>query len=166
MGRRSRKRAGRPAPEPQPVRQPRRSSAERNAAVRDELEPLAPGERPTAVTIAAIAAAALALANLISYVAGVKINGERPAIGGIIVYEGLLLAAAAGMWKARYWAVLGFEFMLGFLLVILALLLVRASNVLGVVVVLAIGLPSGWLFWKLIRSMARLQMPERPGASG
>ena len=25
------------------------------------------------------------------------------------------LAAAAGMWRARYWAVLGFEFMLGFL---------------------------------------------------
>ena len=56
--------------------------------------------------------------------------------------------------------------MLGFLLVILALLLVRASNVLGVVVVLAIGVPAGWLFWKLIRSMARLQMPERPGARG
>jgi hypothetical protein len=144
-------------------RRKRPSSEERNAAVRAELEPLEEGERPTAVTVGAIVAFTLALANLVSYLAGVKINGERPAVAGIVVYEALLLTAAAGMWRARYWAVLGFEFMLGFLVVILALLLVRASNVLGVVVVLAIGVPAAWLFWKLIRAMARLQMPERPG---
>ena len=166
MGRRSRKRAGRPTAEPQPVRSPRPTSEERNAAVRAELEPLAEGERPTAVTVAAIVAFLLAAANLIAYVAGMKIDGERPAIAGIVVYEGLLLAAAYGMWRARYWAVLGFEFMLGFLIVILALLLIRASNLLAVVVVLAIGVPAGWLFWKMIRAMARIQMPERPSARG
>jgi hypothetical protein len=166
LGRRSRKRAGRPAPAPQPVRGRRATSEERNAAVRAELEPLAEGERPTAVTVAAIVAFLLAAANLIAYVAGMTINGERPAIAGIIVYEGLLLTASIGMWRARYWAVLGFEFMLGFLIVILALLLIRASNLLGVVVVLAIGAPSSWLFWKLIRAMARIQMPERPSARG
>jgi hypothetical protein len=176
LGRRSRKRASRSAAEPQPVRRGstsgekpprgRARSEARNAAVRASLEPLEPGERPTAVTIGALVAGTLALANLVAYLAGVKINGERPAIGGIVIYEALLLTAAVGMWRARYWAVLGFEFMLGFLLVILALLLVRASNVLGVVVVLAIGIPAGWLFWKLVRSMARLQMPERPGAPG
>lgn len=181
MGRRSRKRAAggtsktvRPdeAAKPTPdgagrersLRSPRRRSGEeRNEAIRAALEPLAPGERPAAVTIAAIVAALLALANLIAYVAGIEIDGERPALSGIVVYEALLLVAAAGMWRARYWAVLGFQFMLGFLLVILALLLVRASNLLAVAVVLAIGLPSGWLFWKLVRAMARLQMPERRG---
>jgi hypothetical protein len=25
---------------------------------------------------------------------------------------------------------------------------------------------AGWLFWKLIRTMARIQMPERPSARG
>jgi hypothetical protein len=166
LGRRSRKRAGRPAAEPQPVQEPRRrkSSEERNAEVRAALEPLPEGDRPTAVTIGAIVAFTLALANLIAYVAGMKVNGERPAMAGIVVYEALLLGAAYGMWRARYWAVLGFQFMLGFLIVILALLLVRASNVLAVVVVLAIGVPAGWLFWNLIRAMARIQMPERPGA--
>jgi hypothetical protein len=154
LGRRSRKRSLR-APE-------RRTSEERNEAIRSALEPLAPGERPPAVTVAAIVAALLALANLIAYVAGLKINGKQPALGGMLVYEALLLTAAAGMWRARYWAVLGFEFMLGFLIVILALLLVRASNVLAVVVVLAIGLPAAWLFWKLVRSMARIQMPTPP----
>jgi hypothetical protein len=147
------------------LRKPRRrSSEERNLEIRQALEPLDPGERPTAVTVGAIVAALLALANLVAYVAGLKINGVRPAITGIVVYEGLLLAAAAGMWRARYWAVLGFEFMLGFLLVILALLLVRASNIAAVAVVLAIGVPAGWLFWKLVRAMARIQMPDRPGA--
>ena len=179
MGRRSRKRAaGTPAKatekpaaarEPEPsersLRSPkRRSSEERNAAVRAALEPLAPGERPPAVTVAAIVAALLALANLVAYLAGIEIDGERPALTGIVVYEALLIAAAVGMWRAQYWAVLGFEFMLGFLLVILALLLVRASNLLAVVVVLAIGIPAGWLFWKLVRSMARIQMPRPPGS--
>jgi hypothetical protein len=154
LGRRSRKRSLR-SPE-------RRTSEERNQAIRAALEPLAPGERPAAVTVGAIVAALLALANLIAYVAGLKIDGKQPALGGMVVYEALLLTAAAGMWRARYWAVLGFEFMLGFLIVILALLLVRASNVLGVVVVLAIGVPAGWLFWKLVRSMARIQMPTPP----
>jgi hypothetical protein len=171
LGRRSRKRAERPAAEAKPVAregrsaEARRPSAEeRNATVRAGLEPLAEGERPGAVTVAAIVAFTLAVANLVSYLAGLKVSGERPAIGGIVVYEALLLAAAVGMWRARYWAVLGFQFMLGFLIVILALLLVRASNVLGVVVVLAIGVPAAWLFWRLIRAMARIQMPERPAA--
>jgi hypothetical protein len=183
LGRRSRKRsaaggasadggrADRPAAEPpagaEPDRSPRsprrRSSQERNEAVRAALQPLGPGERPGAVTVGAIVAAALAVANLVAYLAGLKIDGERPAITGIVVYEALLVAAAAGMWRAKYWAVLGFEFMLGFLLVILALLLVRASNALAVAVVLAIGVPAGWLFWKLVRAMARIQMPAPPG---
>jgi hypothetical protein len=30
-------------------------------------------------------------------------------------------------------------------------------------IVVLIGL-LGWLFWKLIRALARIQMPERPGA--
>src|SRR3954452_16162677 len=100
LGRRSRKRAGRPATEPQPVRSRRPTSEERNAEVRAGLEPLAEGERPGAVTVAAIVAFLLAAANLIAYVAGMKIDGERPAIAGIVVYEALLLAAAYGMWRA------------------------------------------------------------------
>jgi hypothetical protein len=36
-----------------------------------------------------------------------------------------------------------------------------ASNVLAVVLCLAVIVPGGYLFWKLIRAMARIQMPTR-----
>jgi hypothetical protein len=125
------------------------------------LRPLAEGERPVAVTVAAVTAVVLALANLVAYLAGLKIGGERPAPTAMVVYEALLLTAAIGMWRVRYWAVLGFEFMLGFLIVFLALFLVQASSLLRAALLLAIAIPAGVLFWFLVRAMARIQMPER-----
>ncbi|MFL5820715.1 MAG: hypothetical protein ACJ76S_08545, partial [Solirubrobacteraceae bacterium] len=148
--------AGSPAPDR------RRSRGEaRDAQARARLAPLAEGERPVAVTVAAVTAAVLALANLVAYLAGLEVNGQRPALVGMIVYEALLITAAVGMWRVRYWAVLGFEFMLGFLIVFLALFLVQATSLLRAALVLAIGIPAGALFWFLVRAMARIQMPER-----
>ena len=49
-----------------------------------------------------------------------------------------MFVAAAGMWKAQYWAVLGFEFFLGLTLVFAAVSLMFAGNVPGVVYGLAI----------------------------
>jgi hypothetical protein len=47
--------------------------------------------------------------------------------------------------------------------VFFSLFALRAENVKSVLFVLAIIIPSGTLFWFLIRAMARIQMPERPG---
>ena len=138
MGRRSRKR--RPtaiAPKPAAVTaKPVSRSEQRNAEARAKLKPLAPGERPPAVTAAAVVA--------------------------IAVPSAIMLVAGIGMWRAKYWAVLGFQALLGILICYLALFMVRASNLLGLVVPLAIILPSGYLFWKLVKSLARIQMPENP----
>ena len=41
------------------------------------------------------------------------------------------------------------------------MLLAVASNVLAVVLCVAVIVPGGFLFWKLIRAMARIQMPTR-----
>jgi hypothetical protein len=165
LGRRSRKRAARPAPEPQPAPQRSRpSSEERNAAVRADLEPLAPGERPGAVTVAAIAALLIALGNVGLLLAGVELRGQKTSSGGAILFAVLMLGAAYGLWRARYWAVLGFEALLGLALVYAVASLVFASNLVGVAICVAILAGAGWLFWKLIRAMARIQMPERPGA--
>lgn len=153
---RSRKRGRRDRP---PV--PRKRGEERDAEVRAGLEPLREGERPAAVTVAAVAAAVLALANLGLFLAGVKVRGQNTQAGGVILFASLMLLAAGGMWRARYWAVLGFEALLGISLVVAALSLVRASNLLGVLVPLAVLTLGGTLFWKLVRAMARIQMPER-----
>ena len=74
----------------------------------------------------------------------------------------MLLVAAAGLWRARYWAVLGFEVLLGITAVWGFLSLLVASNVWGALLALIVLAASGFLFYKLIRAMARIQMPRRP----
>jgi hypothetical protein len=177
VGKRSRKRrsdssgaatAPRPAPargrevEPRPPRESR--SEAKNAAVRAQLEPLAPGERPRAVTVGAVITLLTGVANLIAYIAGGKISGQRPALVGILFFTGLMLAMAYGLWRSRYWAVLGLEALLGLLIVILSLFLLRAENVKSALIALAIIVPAGALFWFNVRAMARIQMPQRPQA--
>jgi hypothetical protein len=135
-------------------------SRERDEAARAALVPLAPGERPRPVTFAAIFALVLAVANLALIAAGYEVDGERPVASGL-VFAAVMLVAAAGMWKGRYWAVLGFQVLLGISLVFALLGLLRASNLAAVLVALAVIAVAGPLFWLLIRSMARIQMPER-----
>jgi hypothetical protein len=72
-----------------------------------------------------------------------------------------MLAAAWGMWNLKYWAVLGFQALLAVTIIIAALSLAVASNLAAVALCLAIVVPGSWLFWKLVRVLARLQMPER-----
>jgi hypothetical protein len=164
LGRRSRKRRPVAATAGEPPATPVRASRSerRNAEVRAKLKPLAPGERPTAVTVASIAVLLLAVGNLIAYAAGLTIEGKRPSLISVALPTVILLVAGIGMWRAKYWAVLGFQALLGILITYLALFTIRASNLLGVLVPVAIIVPCGFLFWKLVKSMARLQMPENP----
>jgi hypothetical protein len=133
----------------------------KNDAARAKLVPLREGERPTAVTVAAALAAALVVANLALALGGYKIQGHKSSIPGALVFTGLLGAMAWGLWRARYWAVLGMEALLGITMMLFALALPFASNVRAVVVSIAVLVPSALLFWFLIRAMARIQMPER-----
>jgi amino acid transporter len=128
---------------------PRLRGEAANEAARAELEPLKPGERPPALIAAVIVAAALGIANVALYAAGA------------IAFAVLMGAAAWGMWNLRYWAVLGFQALLAVTIIIAALSLAVASNLTAVALCLVIVVPGGWLFWKLVRVLARLQMPER-----
>ena len=74
----------------------------------------------------------------------------------------LMLVCAWGMWQLRYWAVLGFQAILAFVILFFKLLLLRANNVLAVVAGVAVVGGGGYLFYKLVRVLSRLQMPERP----
>jgi hypothetical protein len=69
------------------------------------------------------------------------------------------------MWKVRYWAVLGFQVLLGVTVLGAFLALLRAENLAAVALCFAIMGVCGPLFWKLIRAMARIQMPRRPRVS-
>ena len=133
---------------------------ERNAAVRATLTPLAPGERPPALKVAVRVALVLALSNLVAFALGADVPGSGSRVGGLL-FVAVMLLAAWGMWQRRYWAVLGFATLMALITVAFSLLLLVASNVLAVVICLAFAGSAGWLFWKLIRVMGRLQAPQR-----
>jgi hypothetical protein len=135
---------------------------EKDAEARAKLKPLEPGERPVPVLIAALIAAAIAAANIVLFALGTEVGGDEPSPFGVIAFSGLMLAAAAGMWRGRYWAVLGFQALLAVSIMVACLSLATASNWAAVALCVGIIVPGGFLFWKLIRAMARLQMPERP----
>jgi hypothetical protein len=144
-----------------PAPKPPSRSEQRNQAIRESLEPLAEGERPRAVTVAAIVAGVLVVVNIALAIGGYKIHGSRPAIPGVIVFTLLLGAMAWGLWRSRYWAVLGMEALLGITMMLFGLALPFAANARAVLVSIVVLVPAATLFWFLIRAMARIQMPER-----
>jgi hypothetical protein len=66
------------------------------------------------------------------------------------------------MWKARYWAVLGFQLILVFLIFSAVYgLALQAATVGQVAATLALLAVSGGFFFFMVKAMARIQMPER-----
>lgn len=151
--------AGREKQAPEPSR--RNRSEERNAALRARLEPLAPGERPAVLVVATVVCVALIVLVLIGYLTHTGIGGQKPQLSGFLIMEAVLLLAAYGLWRCRYWAVLGFQALLAFQILVASLSLAVASNLLAAALCVAIIGLGGWLFWKLVRVMGRLQVPER-----
>jgi cation transport ATPase len=141
-------------------------SEAKNEAARAALEPLARGERPTAVTVGAIVALLCALANVIAVVAGwnqgVDEDDRARALAYTVLATGVLLVVAWGMWKSKYWAVLGMQTLLALTLIASSLALVTVSSACGAILLVIIIAAAGTLFWFLVKAMARIQMPERP----
>jgi len=146
----------------------------KNEAARAELEPLAEGERPTVVTIGAVLSGLIAISSVVGYLAGVEVTrigsdgieqGQHAApVISVIAAAGLMGTMAYGMWRARYWAVLGFQALLVIVLIAASLGLLQATSVLQAVGTTALIVVSGALFYFMIKAMARIQMPQRPGA--
>jgi hypothetical protein len=142
---------------------PSRSEA-RNAAVRATLTPLAPGERPWALKIAALIALLIGGSDLaVVLINGTfNVGGAHAGASGVIVFSALMLMCAWGMWQQRYWAVLGFQAILVFVILLFSVLLIRAANLLAVVAGVVVVGGGGYLFYKLVRVLSRLQMPKPP----
>jgi hypothetical protein len=109
--------------------------------------------------VGAIAAGLAALSNVVGLAAGFG----RP--GALVVGTLISAVIAVGMWRARYWAVLGMQTLLVILILSASLALIFARNVWYGLLFAAVVGAAGTLFWFLIKAMARIQMPERPGAS-
>ena len=140
-------------------------SERKNAAVRATLAPYRIGERPRSIWVAVLVAFLIGAGDLVDILVGGNIGfgGSHPAKAGVILFSVLMLVCAAGMWRMRYWAVLAFQAILAFVVLFFSLALIRASNVAGVVIALAVVCGGGFLFYKLVRVLSRLQMPRRDG---
>ena len=163
---RGRQNAAHPAPVAHVTEGGQSRRGAKDEAARAALKPLAPGERPTAVTVGAIVAAVFAVANVVAVVLGwdqgVDEDDRARALAYTALATGVLLAVAWGMWKSKYWAVLGMQTLLALTLIASSLALVAVSSVGGALLLVAIIAAAGSLFWFMVKAMARIQMPERP----
>jgi len=136
---------------------------ERNQEAREALEPLDEGERPLVVTIGAVISALIVVSIVIGYLAGTKVNGEKPPLAQVLAPSLLLGLMAYGMWRARYWAVLGFQLILVFLIFSAVYgLALQAATIGQILATLALLAVTGTFFYFMVKAMARIQMPSRP----
>jgi hypothetical protein len=137
----------------------------RDEQARAALTPLAQGERPAALLVAVGVALVLALGVVVGVASTHDLRSHGGSVPGGLFIAAVLAGLAWGMYQRRYWAVLGFEGLLAFQIIVTSLALVVASTVVAAAVCLvSIGL-GGWLFWKLVRVMGRIQAGERTTAS-
>jgi len=135
---------------------------QRNQEARENLDPLADGERPLVVTIGAVLAGLVAISIVVGYLAGVEVEGDKPRLAQVLAPALLMAVMAWGMWRARYWAVLGFQLLLVFLIFSAVFgLAVQASSVAEFVATLALLAVAATFFFFMVKAMARIQMPKR-----
>jgi hypothetical protein len=80
-----------------------------------------------------------------------------------VLIPALLMGSMSwGMWRARYWAVLGFQMIL-VLLIFSAVfgLAAQAASVSQVIATLGLLAVSGTFFYLMVKALARIQMPTR-----
>jgi cation transport ATPase len=165
LGARSRKRGRTAAAPPRAAAAPRPSRNElRDAEVRAELKPLDAGEHPLALKVAIGLALFIALSNVGLVLGGYEIKEDgRGTAGGAFVFAAVMIVAAWGMWKHRYWAVLGFQTLLMLTVIVAGLSLMVASNLAAVALCASLVGFGGLLFWKLVRVLSRIKTPSAFG---
>jgi hypothetical protein len=146
---------------PAPGSSERVPRGEREQQAREALRPLGEHERPPALLVAIGVCALLAIGVLAGAASIHDLSRHGGSLPGAVVLALTLALLAQGMYRRRYWAVLGFEALLAFQVIVTSLALVVASTLLAAgICLLSVGL-GGWLFWKLVRVMGRIQATEQ-----
>ena len=159
---RKRKERGAPATPRERMERGYARAEERNQEAREALAPLGEEERPLVVTIGAVVSALIALSIVVSYLAGAGVDGEKPNFVQVAAPALLMGVMAWGMWRARYWAVLGFQLLLVFLIFSAVFgLAVQAASAAQVAATLGLLAVAGGFFYFMVKAMARIQMPTR-----
>ena len=136
---------------------------QRNQEAREALEPLAEGERPLVVTIGAVVAGADRALDRRRLPGRGRRSTARSRDCRQVLAPALIMGVMAwGMWRARYWAVLGFQLILVFLIFSAVFgLAVQAATVGQVAATLGLLAVAGTFFFFMVKAMARIQMPTR-----
>ena len=137
----------------------------KDRAAREALEPLREGERPGAVTVGAVVASLIAavfwVSAAVAAATDAEVGGEEPSVAPLALFAAILTVMAYGMWRARYWAVLGFQALLALIMLAAGLGLVGVTTVLQAVGTTLLLAGAGTLFYFMVKALARIQMPQR-----
>ena len=137
----------------------------RDRAAREALEPLAEGERPAAVTVGAVVASVIAAvfwgSAAVALFTDTEVGGSEPDVAPLALFAAILTLMASGMWRARYWAVLGFQALLALIMLAAGLGLVGVQTVLQAIGTTLLLAGAGTLFYFMVKALARIQMPQR-----
>jgi hypothetical protein len=124
-------------------------------------KPLGPDERPPALLVAVVVCAVLSVAVIVGAATVSDLSRHGGSLPGAIFIAAVLAVVARAMYQRRYWAVLAFQALLAFQILVTSLALVVASGVAAAAGCLVSIVLAGWLFWKLVGTMARIQAGER-----
>jgi len=123
--------------------------------------PLREGERPAALVVATAICGLLAIVVIVGALTIHGLSRHGGSLPAGLFIGGVLALIAVGMHRRRYWAVLSFQALLTFQILVTSLALVVSSTITAAAgCLLSIAL-AGWLFWKLVRVMGRIQAAER-----
>jgi threonine/homoserine/homoserine lactone efflux protein len=103
---------------------------------------------------------------VIAWAAGAEVRvgdtdlSEQPNAFQVFPPAILFAVMAWGMWRARYWAVLGFEAIMAILMVGSVITLIAATDAFKAITSALVLVGAGTLFWLTVKALARIQMPE------
>ncbi len=134
---------------------------ERDAAIRAQLVPLAPGERPLPILICTALCVAVAVGNIVLWAVGWEVRGQELNAAAAIAPAVLFGWLAYGLWRGRLLAIAGMQALLALTALFATGALLVSSNLESALLSGAVIVICGVLFWPLIRLNARAGLRDR-----